>query len=181
MKRAGRSSLRYFNGFSLRGEEVLFGDFLVQSDLCVAGFSYGAQQALEYVYHTKERVDRLILLSPAFFQTQTPAFIRTQLRYFKADKEAYISQFLANVAFPSQEDLSSYLHAGSDEDLEALLRYRWEEEKLREITARGTVIEVFLGGKDKIVDTRAALAFFEPLAVNYYIKEAGHLLRTGVM
>jgi len=172
--------LRYFNGFSLRGEEALFGDFLVRSDLCVAGFSYGAQQALEYVYHTKERVDRLILLSPAFFQTKPPAFIRTQLRYFKADKEAdkeaYISQFLANVAFPSQEDLSSHLHAGSDEDLEALLRYRWEEEKLREITARGTVIEVFLGGQDKIIDAEAALAFFEPLAVNYYIKEAGHLL-----
>jgi len=56
------------------------------------------------------------------------------------------------------------------------LRYRWEEKKLREITARGTVIEVFLGGRDKIVDTQAALDFFEPLAVTYYIKEAGHLL-----
>ena len=173
--------MRYFNGFSLRGEEVLFGDFLVQSDLCVAGFSYGAQQALEYVYHTKERVDRLILLSPAFFQTQSPAFIRAQLRYFKADKEAYIAQFLRNVAFPSQEDLSLYLNAGSPASLEALLTYHWEAEKLREITARGTVIEVFLGGKDKIIDTRAALDFFEPLAVNYYIKEAGHLLRTGEM
>ena len=63
---------KYFNGFSLQNEEELFSEYLLQSELCVAGFSYGAQKAFEYVYKSKERIDRLILLSPAFFQTQKP-------------------------------------------------------------------------------------------------------------
>ena len=176
MKRAGRSSLRYFNGFSLRGEERLFSPYLIESELCVAGFSYGAQQALEYVLHTKERVDRLILLSPAFFQTQKPSFIRALLRYFDAGKDAYVSQFLQNVVYPSSVDLSAYLRIGKKSELEALLGYVWEAEKIRAVQERGTVIEVFLGGRDRIIDAAAAHDFFAPLCVTYYIKEAGHLL-----
>jgi pimeloyl-ACP methyl ester carboxylesterase len=168
--------LRYFNGFSLCNEAGLFGDYLIESELCVAGFSYGAQQALEYVLHTQERVDRLILLSPAFFQTQKPSFIRAQLRYFDAGKDAYVSQFLKNVAYPSSVDLSAYLCVGKMSELEALLGYVWEEEKIRAVQERGTVIEVFLGGRDKIIDAAAAHDFFAPLCVTYYIKEAGHLL-----
>ena len=42
-------------------------------------------RAFEYVYHfTTQRIDTLILISPAFFQTEKPSFIRTQLRYFEA-------------------------------------------------------------------------------------------------
>jgi len=178
MKSVGKYSLKYFNGFSLSGEEIFFSPFLVESEFCVAGFSYGTQQALEYVLHTKERVDRLILLSPAFFQHQKPAFIRAQLHYFKADKDAYISQFLKNVAYPSSTDMSSCVKSGTKEELEALLGYVWEEEKLKRIAERGTTIEVFLGGKDKIIDASAALDFFAPLATTYFIKDAGHLLRS---
>jgi pimeloyl-ACP methyl ester carboxylesterase len=176
MKRAGRSFLKYFNGFSLCSEVGLFGDYLIESDLCVAGFSYGAQQALEYVLHTQERVDRLILLSPAFFQTQKPSFIRAQLHYFDAGRDVYVSQFLQNVSYPSSIDLSPYLCAGEKSELEALLSYVWEEEKIRAVQKRGTVIEVFLGGRDKIIDVAEAYDFFVPLCVTYYIKEAGHLL-----
>ena len=60
--------MRYFNGFSLSNEEKLFSDYLVDSDLCIGGFSFGALKAFEHVYNSKERIDRLILLSPAFFQ-----------------------------------------------------------------------------------------------------------------
>ena len=176
MKRVGRYSLRYFNGFSLCNEAGLFGDYLIESELCVAGFSYGAQQALEYVLHTQERVDRLILLSPAFFQTQKPSFIRAQLRYFDAGRDAYVSQFLQNVAYPSSIDLSAYLCVGEKSELEALLGYVWEEEKIRAVQECGTVIEVFLGGRDKIIDAAEAHDFFAPLCVTYYIKEVGHLL-----
>jgi len=167
----------YFNGFSLQGEEALFSSYLIESEYCVAGFSYGAQQALEYVYNSKVRIDRLILLSPAFFQTQKPSFIRTQLRYFEAGQEAYVKQFLANVTYPSVLNLSDYLKVGTTEELEALLTYIWDEEKIKKILDRGTTIEVFLGKKDKIIDAQAAFDFFSPLTATYFIKDAGHLLK----
>lgn len=169
--------MKYFNGFSLQNEKELFTPYLVNSDYCVAGFSYGAQQAFEYVYHAKERIDRLILLSPAFFQTQKPSFIRTQLRYFEAGQEAYVKQFLANVTYPSKLDLSNYLKVGTKEELEALLTYVWDKKKIQEIQDRGTTIEVFLGAEDKIIDTKATFDFFSPLDITYFMKNMGHLLK----
>jgi len=167
--------MKYFSGFSLQKEASLFEGFLQQGDTTVAGFSYGAQQALEYVYISKERVDRLILLSPAFFQTQKTSFVRAQLRYFEADKEAYVAQFLKNVVYPSNVDLHDYLKTGSVQELEVLLNYTWEKEKIQTILARGTTIEVFMGAKDKIVNTKEALQFFTN-TTNYILKDAGHLL-----
>lgn len=168
--------VKYFNGFCLQNESVLFEDYLDTSDYTVAGFSYGAQQALEYVYNSKERIDKLILLSPAFFQTQRPSFIRAQLRYFEADKDAYVSQFLKNVSYPSTDGLTSYLNVGKIKDLELLLGYQWEEEKINTLLARGITIEVFMGAKDKIVDTKEALKFFTK-TINYIFKDTGHLLK----
>ncbi|MFT7824392.1 MAG: pimelyl-ACP methyl ester esterase BioV [Sulfurimonas sp.] len=173
--------MRYFNGFSLQGEEQFFSEYLVRNDFTVAGFSYGAQQAFEYVYATKQRVDRLILLSPAFFQTEKPGFIRTQLLYFQNGQEAYVRQFLANVAYPSQIDLSSCLNTGTHEALEALLTYQWDAGKVKEVVDRGTAIEVFLGGEDKIIDVDAAFEFFADCTTSYLIKKAGHLLRDRVV
>ena len=167
----------YFNGFSLQGEEQYFSQYLVESDFSVAGFSYGAQQAFEYVYHSDERIDRLILLSPAFFQDKKPSFIRTQLRYFESGREAYVTQFLKNVSSPSDIALSGCLKEGSKEELEALLTYVWDEEKIKEVLARGTIIEVFLGAEDKIVSVEKAYDFFKAFGTSYYVKNAGHLLR----
>ena len=166
----------YFNGFSLTGEESLFEDFLLSSESCVAGFSYGAQRAFEYVYKSSERIDRLILLSPAFFQTEKPSFIRTQLRYFDAGQEAYVKQFISNVAYPSSLDISKYLEVGRKDELDALLSYTWDKDKINKILDRGTTIEVFFGVKDKIIDIKAANEFFS-MTVNYLLKDAGHLLR----
>ena len=170
--------MKYFSGFSLHGEEALFSSYLTKSAYCVAGFSYGAQQALEYVYDSKIRVDRLILLSPAFFQTQKPSFVRTQLRYFEAGQEAYVKQFLSNVTYPAKTDLSSYLKVGTKEALEALLTYKWDTNKIQEVLDRGTTIEVFLGKDDKIIDAQAAFDFFSPMTTTYFMKDAGHLLKT---
>ncbi len=170
--------MKYFNGFSLQNEEELFSTYLLNSDYYVAGFSYGAQQAFEYVYHAKERIDRLILLSPAFFQTQKPSFIRTQLRYFEAGHEAYVKQFLANVTYPSNLDLSNYLKVGTKEELEALLTYVWDKKKIQEILDRGTTIEVFFGQDDKIIDAQQAFDFFAPLTTTYFMKSVGHVLKS---
>lgn len=169
--------MKYFNGFSLQNEEKLFEPYLIDSDYSVAGFSYGAQKAFEYAYQTKERIDRLILLSPAFFQTQKPSFVRAQLRYFEAGQDAYVTQFLANVSYPSELKLSNYLKVGTKEELEALLNYKWDAKKIQEILDRGTTIEVFLGDDDKIIDTQKAFDFFAPLTTTYCIKHVGHLLK----
>lgn len=168
--------MKYFNGFSLHNEEDLFSDYLIESEYCVSGFSFGAQQAFEYVYASKKRIDRLILLSPAFFQTEKPSFIRTQLRYFEAGQEAYVKQFLNNVSYPSNFDLSTYLKVESKNELETLLTYVWDRNKIAEILKRGTTIEVFLGVEDKIIDAYTAFDFFSPLTTTYFVKDVGHLL-----
>ena len=175
--RAERSLVIYVNGFSLQDEAQFFGEYLVRNDFTVAGFSYGAQQAFEYVYATEERVDRLILLSPAFFQTRKPSFIRTQLHYFQNGQEAYVRQFLVNVAYPSKADLSSCLNTGTYDELEALLTYQWDAGKIKEVMDRGTAIEVFLGAEDKIIDVDAAFEFFADCTTAYLIKDTGHLLQ----
>lgn len=169
--------MTYFSGFSLQADKELFSDYLIDSMYCVAGFSYGAQQAFEYVYQSNTRIDRLILLSPAFFQTQKPSFIRSQLRYFEAGQEAYVKQFLANTVCPSSVDLSEYLRVGTKEELEALLSYTWDARKIQEVLDRGITIEVFLGEEDKIIDAQQAFDFFRPLTVTYFIKHVGHVLR----
>lgn len=170
--------MRYFNGFSLQGEKSFFEEYSLKSDLSVAGFSYGAQLAFENVYNTNQRVDRLLLLSPAFFQNQKQSFVRTQLRYFQSGEEAYIKQFLSNVAYPSEFDLSNQLSIGTAEELEALLTYEWDPEKIKEVIDRGTTIEVFLGCEDKIIDARAAFDFFQDITTTYFIKGVGHLLQS---
>ena len=168
--------MKYFNGFSLHNEAELFSSFLKKDDFCVAGFSYGAQKAFEFAYHSTTRIDRLILISPAFFQTQKPSFIRTQLRYFEAEKSSYVKQFLKNVAYPSTCSLQPYLTIGTKDDLEALLSYVWDKDKIKILRQRGTSIEVFLGEYDKIIDIKATRQFFADLATLYIFKKSGHLL-----
>ncbi len=176
MMKQERSCVKYFNGFSLEAEEDIFSEYCIQSDLSVVGFSYGAQKALEYAYQSDHRIDRLILLSPAFFQNQKQSFVRTQLRYFKSAQESYVKQFLENVSYPSIVDLTAYLSIGTSAELEALLTYKWDKEKIQKILNRGTTIEVFLGSEDKIINAKDAFEFFSPLATTYFIKGVGHLL-----
>lgn len=168
--------MKYFNGFSLQNEEHFFKEYLVDGDYVVAGFSYGTQKAFEYVYNSTKRVDRLILLSPAFFQNQKSSFIRTQLRYFKSNQESYREQFLKNVASPSNVTLMDNLTDGIYEELEELLTYVWDREKILELKKRGVIIEVFLGGEDKIVSSKDSFDFFSEITTTYFFKNYGHLL-----
>lgn len=171
-----RLLMRYFNGFSLKGEEVFFKDKIVDNDFTIVGFSYGAIKAFNYVYSSRERIDRLILLSPAFFQNQRKSFVRTQLRYYKSDKKSYIEQFLKNIVYPSSLKLDSCLTQGRVEELEELLSYSWDSDKILELLKRGVTIEVFMGEEDKIVDSKRSFEFFSKLVPCYYIKGVGHLL-----
>jgi len=175
--------VKYFNGFSLFREESLFDRYIIDdNDFTVVGFSYGAQQAFEYLYQEREdRIEKLILLSPAYFQDEKRSFVRTQLRYFDQDRESYVEQFLKNVSYPSSIDLKKYLNIGSREELDLLLRYRWESEKVKELLDRGVDIEVYLGGRDKIIDSSKAFEFFSSLTTTYLIKDSGHLLSNQTM
>jgi len=176
MKLVKKSYVKYFNGFSLQGEEHLFESHFSKSDTTVVGFSYGAQKAFEYVYHTKNRVDKLVLLSPAFFQTQEKSFIRAQLRYYDTGHNNYIQQFLLNTKYPSTVDISKYLQKGTKEELAFLLHYQWSEDKIKEVLDRHITIEVFLGSNDKIINIRETSHFFS-MTATYIIKGAGHLLK----
>jgi hypothetical protein len=168
--------MKYFNGFLLKGEEVFFKKQLLENNYTVAGFSYGATKALEYVYNSTERIDRLILLSPAFFQNHKKSFVRTQLHYYKADEKAYTKQFLANVVYPSSIRLDECLSEGKAEELEELLTYVWNKEKILELVKRGVIIEVFIGAEDKIVNAETSFEFFSELVLCYFVKGVGHLL-----
>jgi hypothetical protein len=168
--------MNYFNGFSLQNEEIFFKEKLIQTDYTTAGFSYGAIKAFEFAYNSTERIDRLILLSPAFFQNHKKSFLRTQLRYYKADNKAYTEQFLQNVAYPSSIELDEYVTQGESEELEELLTYMWDKEKILELVTRGVIIEVFIGGEDKIVDAQKSFEFFSELVPTYFVKGVGHLL-----
>jgi len=167
----------YFSGFCLEGESELFSDWLVPGDFAVAGFSLGAIRAFEFALGSESRIDRLLLFSPAFFQSRPERYLRLQLEAYARDPEGYRRTFLARCAAPSGRDLSPYAVEGSPEELEFLLRYRWEEEKLRALRDRGVVIEVFVGEKDRILEAQKVIDFFAPrVDALYRFRQGGHIL-----
>ncbi len=168
----------YFSGFALQNESELFDFWLPQTQYCVVGFSYGAIKAVEYLLETHKRVDRLLLLSPAYFNNKSEAFKKMQLLYYKKDPYKYRENFLKNISFGSEISLTKYLGPLPPlDDLKELLYYNWSGNKLKTLQKRGILIEVILGGKDKIIDASAAREFFQDYALTYYIKDANHILK----
>jgi len=96
--------------------------------------------------------------------------------YFKKDENTYVQTFLNNVIYPSNKDISKYFKLGTAQELEELLTYVWNEEKLQKLVDKGVKIEVYLGADDKIIDSLKVKKFFQKFATIYYIKEKGHLL-----
>jgi len=165
--------MKYFSGFCLQNEQAIFENFTCKGDFCVVGFSYGAQKALEYVFTCKERVDKLQLISPAFFEDKNEKFKKLQTISFRKNSELYCHNFLKNVTC---KDLSQYFKMGTLKDLEELLYYNWDRNKLQKIVENGTEIEVYLGEKDKIIDSLHVKEFVQEFATVYYIKNKGHIL-----
>lgn len=167
---------KFFSGFCFQNESELFGEYLQQSAFTVAGFSYGAQKAFEYALQTTSRVDTLQLFSPAFFQNKDEKYKRMQLMFFKKDAKSYCDTFLKNVGLNSSKTIKEYFIQGSYEELNELLHYVWDEEKLQQLLKKGTRIEVFLAGNDVIIDSCEAYAFFKAFTTVYFIKDLGHIL-----
>jgi len=169
-------SKSFFSGFCFSNESELFDEYIIRNDFTISGFSYGAIKAFEEALNTQDRVDKLQLFSPAFFQNFDEKFKRTQLMYFKKNENTYVQTFLNNVIYPSNKDISKYFKLGTDQELEELLTYVWNEEKLQKLVDKGVKIEVYLGADDKIIDSLKVKKFFQKFATIYYIKEKGHLL-----
>lgn len=164
--------MKYFSGFCLSGESELFREFTCRGDFCVAGFSYGAQKAIEYTLSSSDRIDKLQLISPAFFQDRDEKFKKLQKIAFRKNSDEYCKNFLKSCGFIDDR----YFKKGTIKELEELLSYRWSEEKLQEIVDRGIEVEVYLGGLDKIINPLHVKDFFKKFATIYYIKEKGHIL-----
>jgi len=166
--------LKFFSGFCLKGESELFDKYLSDTKNCVAGFSYGAIKAFEYVYNSNPKIERLILISPAFFQDKNSRYKELQLRAFNKDKERYIKKLFKDI---SQDlDMSKYKNCCTKEQLTKLLYYNWDIKKIKTVLERGIKIEVILGENDKVINASNAKDFFSPLVDTKFIKEANHLI-----
>lgn len=169
--------MRYYSGFCLQNEQELFDKHIIKSDFCISGFSYGAIKAVEYALNSDERIDKLQLFSPAFFNDKDDKYKRMQLMFFTKDKTSYINNFLQNVKYPFYIDLDPYLKIGTNIELKELLYYQWDKQKIEKLITKGIQIEVYLGKEDKIINSSLARDFFKSCKCEvYYIKNSGHLI-----
>ena len=161
--------MKYFSGFCLKNEKDLFKEYLEEGEFVVAGFSYGAQKALDYVLSCNERVDKLQLLSPAFF-TYPQKIIDLNINAFKLNKHKYIENFMKKAGFFNE----NYICECSENDLYDLFTFDWEKiDALKNVK-----IEIFLGEFDKIIALKSAFDFFKQYGDVYLIKKANHFLRS---
>lgn len=165
--------MKFFSGFCFEDESTLFDSYVEKNEFVVAGFSYGAIQALKYTLKSKERIDTLILLSPAFFNDKDAKFKKMQLLFFAKDSQNYMQHFVQNVCHPSKQDITAYINKGTKEQLQELLYYDWSDLERIDPTIK---IEIHLGAKDKIIDAQTAHNFFKNYGQSYLYRDFGHLL-----
>lgn len=172
--------MQFFSGFSLQNEQYLFEQLIKKSDFSVCGFSYGAIKAVAHLHELlakNKRVDTLQLFSPAFFQTKDLKFKRLQMMAYKKNKELYLENFVMECFAPYGKKIVEFNEEDSAEDLDTLLYYEWDLEDLQKISKAGVIIEVYLGGKDQIIDAQEAFEFFKQVANVTFIKDANHFLQ----
>ncbi|RAX52246.1 hypothetical protein CCY99_07595 [Helicobacter sp. 16-1353] len=171
----------FFGGFGFNDDYRLFSDileaynFLDSSDYRIYGFSFGAQKAIDYALDSKNRINDIILLSPAFFNNKNDTFRESQLLHFKKNKNIYMKYFLQNIGF--DKSMNEFLKEPSFDDLESLLYYHFNKESLRKLQDKGILIITFLGELDRIIDSSIALDFFKEFGIVYFLKNTNHLLR----
>jgi len=165
--------MKYFNGFSLFGEEKLFSNLIEEES--ITGFSYGAIKAFEYAL--ANNCKKLTLISPAFFQLKDKKFKKLQTLSFKKSQKSYIDNFLKSCAYPSSQNISKYLKLGTAEQLEELLDFYWDRNKLESLVANGCKITIHIGSKDAIVSKEEIENFFKDVADIIVYKGKGHILQ----
>lgn len=176
--------MKYFSGFCFENEYHLFKDIAkleVNNDYLVCGFSFGAIGAFEYALKCDKRIDKLILISPAFFNDKNLKFKELQTIGFDMDMDKYIDTFLQNIQKPySNEQIYQYVKKPNKENgmeqLKEMLYYNWDNEKLNILKEKGIMIEVYFGSLDRIVATKKAKDFFMPYCDVYMINDVNHIL-----
>ena len=174
--------MKFFSGFCVDIDKDFFKEYIDDKEFVVAGFSYGAQKAVEYALNTSSRVDKLQLLSPAFF-AYGQKIIELNINAFKKDKNLYIKNFLTKAGIEkwrmengewriNEENI--HLFECDERDLYELFTFEWEKlSKIKDIK-----IEIFLGEYDKIIALKKARDFFKNYGDVYFIKNANHFLRS---
>jgi len=173
--------MTFYSGFSLKNENEFFKDFIKDTEYTVCGFSYGAIKAFEHVekqLENSKRVDTLQLFSPAFFQTKPSKFKRLQTMGYSKNKDKYLNEF-TKACFAPYEIIDLEHSDTSLDELEELLNYRWNQSRLENISDKGVDIEVYIGGRDIVIDVQKAREFFLNVATVTYIKDANHFLQTN--
>ena len=177
--------MKFFSGFCLENEQGLFSSFIDDcGEYNVVGFSYGAILALEYCLDATTRIDRLILLSPAFFADKSEKYKTFQLKNFSKDADAYKKVFLLNTQKPQTQaavkDLSPYSSNASlatqRAQLQKLLFFQWNRNDFHSLKQKGISIEIYLGENDHILNAAEARDFFAPCADVYFLNHSNHLL-----
>jgi len=174
--------MKFFSGFCVDVDKKFFSDYIEDKEFVVAGFSYGAQKALDYAINSSQRIDKLQLLSPAFFD-YNEKLINLNLNAFKKDKKSYIKNFLTKAGINEwimengewRIDITNLeIRECNENDLLKLFTFEWKKiEKIKDIK-----IEVFLGEYDRIIALKKAYEFFKNYADVYFIKKADHFLRS---
>lgn len=168
--------MRFFSGFCFQNERELFASFAdLDAKYTLSGFSYGAikafQNARECIQNGR-RIQTLNLFSPAFFQDRDLHFLNTQIAIFKRNPQKYIHHFLTLCENPHKQ----YTKEGKLQELEELLFFQWDQEELDFLQRSGVHINVFIGGRDRILNSEHVMEFFSPFCVTYLYKNLNHRL-----
>jgi len=170
----------FFSGFGFCCEKALFREYLEEGEFVVAGFSYGAQKALKEVLSRLEegrRVERLQLLSPAYFDHLPKALKVREIENFMRNPDLYMRLFYRKAAYPYTGDVAPFTRRPELSQLKELLFFQWKGEELERLREAGVVLEVYIGSLDKIVPPQRVAEFFKAYGTLYQIEGVGHLLR----
>ncbi|MDR2905103.1 MAG: hypothetical protein LBU73_04015 [Helicobacteraceae bacterium] len=172
--------MKLFSGFGFKNEFDLFHNFLPENyektQFSTAGFSMGAIKAVLHAIQSENRVEKLYLFSPAFFQDKDDNFRENELKIFAEKQELYMKFFYRKCGKINDEYKDKNPNIN---DLKFLLNHKWE---LNDFNAlKNTEITIFLGEKDAIMDSKKAMRFFaQTHAQIFYIKNANHTLQGGL-
>ena len=179
--------MKFFGGFGFSDEVRIFEKILRDlgyfgaNPYNICGFSYGAQKAVRYaidLLQSGKRVNRVILLSPAYFNDKDLAFKEAQVRAFAKNPALYMKAFYKNIGLKKGDEIYLREIKGLDSRiLEQCLCYEFKGAEMELLKSYGVEIVVILGENDKIIDSHKANAFFSQYGIVYLLKGANHLIR----